>query len=116
MYSNCSEVLTDEIPKNTPKHREEVQMWFKHKKIQGFYDVLQVSSYLIKNNHGGGYQKANVDNNLILQNRSFAEGADACISLRFRTCARSSWFSTLTKQAGKCHINCCSSSSSLSSI
>merc|ERR1711962_1079605 len=51
----CSEVLTDEIPKNTPKHREEVQMWFKHKKIQGFYDVLQ--------------------------NRSFAEGADACISL-----------------------------------
>ena len=40
-----SEVLTDEIPKNTPKHREEVQMWFKHKKIQGFYDVLQVSSY-----------------------------------------------------------------------
>ena len=42
---NCSEVLTDEIPKNTPKHREEVQMWFKHKKIQGFYDVLQVSSY-----------------------------------------------------------------------
>ena len=43
MYSKCSEVLTDEIPKNTPKHREEVQMWFKHKKIQGFYDVLQVS-------------------------------------------------------------------------
>ena len=85
MHFNCSEVLTDEIPKNTPKHREEVQMWFKHKKIQGFYDVLQVSSYLIKNNHGGGYQKANVDNNLILQNRSFAEGADACISLRFRT-------------------------------
>ena len=72
-----------------------VQMWFKHKKIQGFYDVLQVSSYLIKNNHGGGYQKANVDNNLILQNRSFAEGADACISLRFRTCARSSSFNTL---------------------
>ena len=71
-------------------------MWFKHKKIQGFYDVLQVSSYLIKNNHGGGYQKANVDNNLILQNRSFAEGADACISLRFRTCARSSWFITMT--------------------
>ena len=85
MHFNCSEVLTDEIPKNTPKHREEVQMWFKHKKIQGFYDVLQVSSYLIKNNHGGGYHKANVDNNLIRQNRSFAEGADACISLRFRT-------------------------------
>ena len=38
-----SEVLTDEIPKNTPKLREEVQMWLKHKKIQGFYDVLQVS-------------------------------------------------------------------------
>ena len=58
-----SEVLTDEIPKNTPKLREEVQMffsssinqclflkqpthqvqmWLKHKKIQGFYDVLQV--------------------------------------------------------------------------
>ena len=40
-----SEVLTDEIPKNTPKLREEVQMWLKHKRIQGFYDVLQVSDW-----------------------------------------------------------------------
>ena len=30
-------------------------------------------------------KRQNSDNNLILQNRSFAEGADACISLRFRT-------------------------------
>ena len=45
----CSEVLTDEIPKNTPKLREEVQMWLKHKRIQGFYDVLQVSDCHLDN-------------------------------------------------------------------
>ena len=30
-------------------------------------------------------KKQNSDTDLVLQNRSFAEGADACISLRFRT-------------------------------
>ena len=49
----CSEVLTEEIPKNTPKLREEVQTWLKHKKIQGFYDVLQVSDFDQHNDYFG---------------------------------------------------------------
>ena len=57
-----SEVLTDEIPKNTPKLREEVQMWLKHKKIQGFYDVLQVSDWHQGNDDDN--DTINVDDNL----------------------------------------------------
>lgn len=51
----CSEVLTDNTPKNTLKLRNEVQLWLKNKKIAGFYDVLQ--------------------------NRNFGEGAGAVLSL-----------------------------------
>ena len=57
-----SEVLTDEIPKNTPKLREEVQMWLKHKKIQGFYDVLQVSDWYQDNDDDN--DTINVDDDL----------------------------------------------------
>ena len=57
-----SEVLTDEIPKNTPKLREEVQMWLKHKRIQGFYDVLQVSDWHQENDDDN--DTINVDDNL----------------------------------------------------
>ena len=98
-----SEVLTDEIPKNTPKLREEVQMffsssinqclflkqqpthqvqmWLKHKKIQGFYDVLQVCDCFQDDVDDDSERNFNVVV-FLLQNRSFAEGADACISLR----------------------------------
>jgi len=41
----CSQVITENKPKNLRKMKEETQTWMKKQKVQGFFDVVQSSTF-----------------------------------------------------------------------